>query len=659
MVASHHLYYYSKKTFLLASSFLKTFFFTFLFAAVTSHYSHAAALAFNYQTFSNIGNTLNLTGDVSLDNNNGALNLTDYDKNSLGRVTYYKLLHLWDNKTGKATEFTTHFTFSINTPNKTHHGDGITFYLAQQNFPLTAPRFGGSIGLLSPKQYKNSSYITDEHPFVAVEFDTNYNQEWDPCSGLEDHDHVGIDINGMATSLTKEWYTTKDERVYDVNITYHATSNNLTVFFTGYKDNITNKQQLSAVVDLRQKLPEWVEFGFTSSTGWYYEYHTLFSWSFNSTLDFEAHKERKTAMTKGLTISAGVLLTSVLGIACLMGWKLVMRRNNVELAMDRDFERNTGPRRFSYQELSRATSNFAKGQKIGEGGFGGVYRGFLRDLDIHVAIKKISQGSRQGVREYASEVKIISKLRHKNLVQLIGWCHEQNDLLLVYEFMENGSLDSYIFKGKGLLPWEVRYNVVRGLASALLYLHEEWEQCVLHRDIKPNNIMLDSNFNARLGDFGLARLMDHEASSKTTTLAGTFGYLAPEAATRGKTSKESDVYSFGIVALEIACGRRVIERNLREDQFFLVDWVWELYSTGDILKAADPRLEGAFDEQEMERVMIVGLWCAHMDYLERPSIRQAIQMLCFEVPVPTLPSQPNATFNFNQHVLHTLQQYSF
>ncbi|MED6221288.1 hypothetical protein PIB30_053007 [Stylosanthes scabra] len=131
-----------------------------------------------------------------------------------------------------------------------------------------------------------------------MEFDTHHNQEWDPCSGLEDHDHVGIDINGMATSLTKEWYTTKDERVYDVNITYHATSNNLTVFFTGYKDNITNKQKLSAVVDLRQKLPEWVEFGFTSPTGWYYEYHTLFSWSFNSNLDFEAHKERKTEILK-------------------------------------------------------------------------------------------------------------------------------------------------------------------------------------------------------------------------------------------------------------------------------------------------------------------------------------------------------------------------
>ncbi|XP_015971190.1 L-type lectin-domain containing receptor kinase IX.1-like [Arachis duranensis] len=352
--------------------------------------------------------------------------------------------------------------------------------------------------------------------------------------------------------------------------------------------------------------------------------------------------QRKTGTIIGITIGACALI-GVFGLAFLMGWKLRRKRgveNVINLAMDRDFERSTGPRRFSYAELSRATYNFANEHKIGKGGFGEVYRGFLRDLNMHVAIKRISQGSQQGVREYASEVKIISQLRHRNLVQLVGWCHEQNELLLVYEFEENGSLDSYLFKGGGLLKWEVRYNIARGLASALFYLHEEWEQCVLHRDIKPSNVMLDSNFNAKLGDFGLARLMDHKASSKTTNLAGTFGYLSPEAATRGKTSKESDVYSYGIVALEIACGRRVVEQNVNEEQIYLVDWVWELYGKGDILKAADPRLElGAFEEEEMKRLMTVGLWCTHSDYLKRPSMRQTLQVLYFEVPLPNLPSQ--------------------
>ena len=142
----------------------------------------------------------------------------------------------------------------------------------------------------------------------------------------------------------------------------------------------------------------------------------------------------------------------------------------------------------------------------------------------------------------------------------------------------------------------MRYNIAWGLASALLYLHEEWEQCVLHGDIKSSNVMLDSNFNAKLGDFGLARLVDHEKGSQTTTLAGTMGYMAPEYVILGRASKESDIYSFGVVALEIACGRKLINPNAKEDEKIMSEWVWELYGTGNLLKATDPRLCGNFDE---------------------------------------------------------------
>ena len=360
---------------------------------------------------------------------------------------------------------------------------------------------------MSRDQLRNQNY-TNEHPFVAVEFDT-FSNHWDP-----DFDHVGIDIKAIRSAYTTRWFSSRDEIGYDAVITYNSSSNNLSVTFTGYKDNITEiKQHLSCEVNLREVLPDWVEFGFSSATGFFSEYHTLSSWSFNSSLNIVAHKddknESKTGLVIGLSVGAGISI-GVLGLACLVRWKLRKRgRESFDLAMDNDFERNTGPRRFSYEELARATNNFAEKHKIGEGGFGGVYKGILRDLNIHVAIKRLSRGSRQGVKEYASEVMIISQLRHKNLVQLIGWCHQHNDLLLVYEYVENGSLDTYLFLGKGLLTWEIRYNVARGLASALSYLHEEWEQCVLHRDIKSSNLMLDSNFNAKLGDFGLARLMDH------------------------------------------------------------------------------------------------------------------------------------------------------
>ncbi|KAK1626509.1 hypothetical protein QYE76_000824 [Lolium multiflorum] len=249
---------------------------------------------------------------------------------------------------------------------------------------------------------------------------------------------------------------------------------------------------------------------------------------------------------------------------CLFVWRR-RNRNKIfedgdvfddELAMEDDFEQGTGPKRFRYRDLASATYNFSDERKLGEGGFGSVYRGFLTEQNLEVAIKRVSKGSKQGKKEYISEVRIISRLRHRNLVQLIGWCHAGGELLLVYELMSNGSLDTHLHDVGNILPWSVRYEVILGLGSALLYLHQEWEQCVLHRDIKPSNIMLDASFSTKLGDFGLARLVNHGQGPYTTCLAGTMGYMDPECMVTGRTSVESDIYSFGVVLLEIACGRR-------------------------------------------------------------------------------------------------------
>jgi serine/threonine protein kinase len=179
-----------------------------------------------------------------------------------------------------------------------------------------------------------------------------------------------------------------------------------------------------------------------------------------------------------------------------------------------------------------------------------------------------------------------------------------------------------------------------GLGSALVYLHQEWEQCVLHRDIKPSNIMLDTSFTAKLGDFGLARLVNHGRGPYTTGLAGTMGYMDPECVVTGRTSAESDVYSFGVVLLEIACGRRpAVAREEAEDVIHLVQWVQDSWAGGRILDVADARLGTEFDDRQMECVIIVGLWCAHPDRLVRPSIKQAINVLQFEAPLPNLPSK--------------------
>ncbi|GJN06682.1 hypothetical protein PR202_ga24438 [Eleusine coracana subsp. coracana] len=318
--------------------------------------------------------------------------------------------------------------------------------------------------------------------------------------------------------------------------------------------------------------------------------------------------------------------------------------------MDDEFENGTGPKRFGYGELAIATDNFSDDRKLGEGGFGSVYRGFLQDMGLAVAIKRVSKGSKQGRKEYAAEVRIISRLRHRNLVQLIGWCHGGGEMLLVYELMPNGSLDAHLYSCRDIMPWPRRHEVVLGLGSALLYLHQEWEQCVLHRDIKPSNVMLDASFNAKLGDFGLARLVDHARGSHTTALAGTIGYMDPESMVTGRASAESDVYSFGVLLLETACGRRPMV-VMGEDVIHLVRWVWEsYYGRGTILDAADARLNREFDVQEMETVMVVGLWCAHPDRSLRPSIRQAINVLRSEAPLPSLPQRmPVPTFQPPPH----------
>jgi serine/threonine protein kinase len=187
-----------------------------------------------------------------------------------------------------------------------------------------------------------------------------------------------------------------------------------------------------------------------------------------------------------------------------------------------------------------------------------------------------------------------------------------------------------------------RHKIILGLGSALTYLHQEWEQCVVHRDIKPSNVMLDSSFNAKLGDFGLARLVDHSRGTHTTLmLAGTRGYMDPTYAMTSRASTETDMYSFGVVLLEVTCGRRPVVLQEDESRVVLIDWVWQLYGRGTLLDAADKRLDGESDsdEREMECALVVGLWCVHPDYGFRPSIRQAMSVLQFEAPLPDLPPE--------------------
>ncbi|KAF8411330.1 hypothetical protein HHK36_003877 [Tetracentron sinense] len=556
----------------------------------------------------------------------------------VGRATYAERVHLWDSASGKLSDFTTHFSFFIDTQGASLYGHGLAFFLAPVGFQIPPNSAGGFLGLFNT----TTSDAASQNQIIVVEFDSFPNPEWDPPV-----QHVGINNNSIASAVYVSWNASLHSgETANAWVTYNATTKNLSVFWTYELNPIYQGQSnLSYHVNLMNILPEWVTVGFSAATGQYGERHTLQSWEFSSSLEVregEGKNKGKIRLVVGLVVSVGVLIVGVV-----VAWVMLQRREKTRksremvnfTSINDDLERGAGPKRFSHKELVSATNNFSDQRKLGEGGFGGVYKGYLTDLDLIVAVKKISRGSKQGKKEYITEVKIISRLRHRNLVQLIGWCHDRGEFLLVYEFMPNGSLDAHLFGKKSPLAWAVRYKIALGLASALLYLHEEGEQCVVHRDIKSSNIMLDSKFNVKLGDFGLARLMDHELGPQTTGLAGTLGYLAPEYISTGKASKESDVFSFGVVALETASGRKSMDYMEEGSEVGLVEWVWELYGRGRLLAAVDERLYMDFDAKQVECLMVVGLWCAHPDHSMRPSIRQVIQVLNFEAAMPNLPTK--------------------
>uniref|UniRef100_A0ACD5ZMD8 Uncharacterized protein n=1 Tax=Avena sativa TaxID=4498 RepID=A0ACD5ZMD8_AVESA len=316
------------------------------------------------------------------------------------------------------------------------------------------------------------------------------------------------------------------------------------------------------------------------------------------------------------------------------------------------------PREFTYKELSAATRGFDASRVIGNGAFGVVYKGIVPDTGAMVAVKRCTNANADGAQaraEFLSELSIIAGLRHRNLLRLQGWCYEKGEILLVYDYMRNGSLDRTLFDASSpALPWRHRRDILAGVASALAYLHHECDRRVIHRDVKSSNVMLDEAYRARLGDFGLARQAEHGASPDATAAAGTMGYLAPEYMLTGRATEATDVFSFGALVLEVACGRRPIGTEGRCNN--LVEWVWSLHGEGRVLDAVDPRLGGEYDEGEMRRVLLVGLACSSPEPERRPGMRAVVQMLGGEADPPSVPaSRPSMSFSANHQLLLSLQ----
>jgi serine/threonine protein kinase len=292
------------------------------------------------------------------------------------------------------------------------------------------------------------------------------------------------------------------------------------------------------------------------------------------------------------------------------------------------------PNVFSYSELRSATENFDSSNLLGEGGYGSVYKGKLSDGRV-VAVKQLSESSNQGKIQFATEIETISRVQHRNLVKLYGCCLESNTPLLVYECLENGSLDQALFGKGGLnLDWPTRFEICLGIARGIAYLHEESSFRIVHRDIKASNVLLDADLNPKISDFGLAKLYDDKKTHVSTKVAGTFGYLAPEYAMRGHMTEKVDVFAFGVVALETVAGESNHHTSLEEETTYIFERVWELYENGNPLDFVDPKLS-KFNSEEVLRVIRVALICTQGSPHRRPSMSRVVSMLTGDADITT------------------------
>ncbi|XP_068343339.1 G-type lectin S-receptor-like serine/threonine-protein kinase SD2-5 [Pyrus communis] len=302
------------------------------------------------------------------------------------------------------------------------------------------------------------------------------------------------------------------------------------------------------------------------------------------------------------------------------------------------FENMTGmPIRFSYRDLQTATNNYSV--KLGQGGFGSVYQGSLPD-GTQLAVKKL-EGIGQGKKEFRAEVSIIGSIHHLHLVRLRGFCAEGSHRLLVYDYMANGSLDKWIFKknnGEFLLDWETRFNIALGTAKGLAYLHEDCDVKIVHCDIKPENVLLDTNYLAKVSDFGLAKLMTREQSHVFTTLRGTRGYLAPEWITNYAISEKSDVYSYGMLLLEIIGGRKNYDPTETSEKSHLPSYAFKMLEEGKMRDILDTMLGKEEADERVHTAIMVALWCIQEDMSVRPSMTKVVQMLEGLYPVPQPPT---------------------
>ncbi|KAI3421568.1 Protein kinase domain-containing protein, partial [Psidium guajava] len=527
---------------------------------------------------------------------------------------------------------------------------------------------GGSAYYGSPLQFKNSSAgdvfsFSTTFVFAAPSADLSDGSRFSffilPSKG-----DFGISPNSSAWSLNNSdgnssshmielkldqlvnVYGSSENTLLDTGdpiqcwVEYNSTNNQVTVSF--YPVGTPRPSfPLTFTQDFSSAMYEDMYVGFLSYTNASSASHYILAWNFKmngEAEDIEAsrlpqlpksnegnggHGKTRKVLAVVLSVSAATFV-----LVLVFGAILVSRKRRSSREVLEDWEVQYGPHKFTYKELFAATKGFKDREILGKGGFGRVYRGLFLASNMQIAVKRVAHDSNQGLREFVAEIATIGRLRHPNLVRLVGYCRHKQELFLVYDYMPNGSLDKYLYgQPKLTLNWGMRYKILKDVAAALFYLHQQWTQVVIHRDIKASNVLIDGEMNGRLGDFGLAKLVDRGTDPQTSVLAGTLGYIAPELVRTGKASTSTDTYAFGVFMLEVVCGRRPLDPRAPPDQTLLTEWVLNCWDKGDLLEAVDGRLENEYTAEEAEVALKLGLYCSHVVAAARPSMSSVVQYL--------------------------------
>ncbi|MED6154979.1 hypothetical protein PIB30_001120 [Stylosanthes scabra] len=595
--------------------------------------SSASATEFVYNTnFSN--KNITLFGNATIQSS--ILTLTNKTFFTIGRAFYPYRIPTKRANSSTILPFATSFIFSLASFKNFVAGPGFAFLFTPSR-GLNGTTSSQYLGL-----FNFSNEGNQQNHVLGVEFDTIKNGE---IFGDMNDNHVGVDINSLVSSVAHEagYWCGKDDKEFKVLKINSGENYQVWIEFNQSKFNITMAKAgeirprvplISWNVNLSRVLVDEMYVGFTASTGMAIDSTKILAWSFSNSNfsigdalvtdnlpSFVFHKRWFSGST---AIIVGVFIVVIISAGFVL--LVICRKNKADEELE-EWELEYWPHRIGFHEIDAATRGFSEQNVVGNGANGKVYKGVLQGEEV--AVKRIPQEREEGMKEFLAELSSLGRMRHKNLVGLKGWCKkEKGNLILVYDFMNNGSLDKRIFEceERMMLGWQERIEVLKNVASGILYLHEGWEVKVLHRDIKANNVLLDKDMNARLGDFGLARMHDHHGQVATTTkVLGTIGYIAPEVIRSGRASTQSDVYGFGILMLEVLCGRRPVE----EHKPGLLEWLVSLKANGQLHSAVDQRLKakGGYTIEEAERLLHLGLLCSNSDPNVRPMMRQIVKIL--------------------------------